>query len=193
MLRKRGESLRTVLNSVALALLIVGSCTSYQVAGITTADYKPDATFKKVGIGFFEVSGAGNSARTQRNFYDSIAFALQEKGYHIIDASTTRDFLARAELPADRTLSPHEILQFSGKYSGRILIQGRIQEAKTEKLVESLVQVMIQIHFHDMATGQKLGEIVLFGKNLDFHTAHETMVMAQKAAEKLDELLRIKN
>ncbi len=169
--------------------IFAGACSSYEITSVRTTDYTPDESFQKVGIGFFEVAGSGNGARTQRNFYDSMAFALQERGYQLIDAGTTRDLIIRAELPPDRQLSPNELLQFSGKFPGRILLQGRIQEVKTERLVETHVQVMIQVHVHDMRAGQKLGEAVLFARDLEFNTARETMTMARKTADQLNDLL----
>lgn len=170
-------------------LLFTNVCSAYEVTAVRTADYAPDDTFKKIGIGYFEAGGSGNSSRTQRNFYDSLAYSLQARGFQLIDAAATRDLLIRADLPPDRQLSPNEIMQFSSRFPGRILLQGRIQEVKTERLVETYVQVMIQIHLNDMRSGQKIGEAVLFGRNLEFNTARETMAMAEKAADKLNDLL----
>ncbi|MBI3395482.1 MAG: hypothetical protein HY042_06585, partial [Spirochaetia bacterium] len=60
-----------------LLLMTLSTCTSYEVMGIRTTEFSPDETLKHVGIGFFEIQGAGNASRTQRNFYDALAYCLQ--------------------------------------------------------------------------------------------------------------------
>ena len=86
-------------------------------------------------------------------------------------------------------LSDEEVARLTREFGARLYLQGRIQEVKTEQLLEDSLQVAISIWIYDARRGEKIGEIKLFGKDLEFHTARQTLEMSRILAQKLEDLI----
>jgi len=175
--------------SLAAVWAITAACSAYSVNSIRSVDFNGGAAYRRVSIGFFEVTGNANISRTQRNLYDALAFSLQQRGYLVTDFPATQMLMQRLGLPVDRLLLESEVLQFSGNSPARVLLQGRIEEIRTDRLVESHIQSMIQLQLFDVRTGKKVGQIVLFGKDQEFVTGKEIMLMTDHLCAEFDKMI----
>ena len=173
--------------------LLVGTfaCQTYETHSIRTKRWpdSPPESLRDVGVGFFETTGSGKSPLTRQNFYDSISFALREMGYITVEQSQVEDLLDKTSLPRNRLLSDEEVTRLTREFGARLFLQGRIEEVKTEKLLEDSLQVMVSVSIYDARRGEKLGEIKLFGKDLEYHTARQTLEMARIVADSLEQLI----
>lgn len=172
-------------------LLALPHCQSYETHSIRTKKWPNTQTeqLRDVGIGYFETVGSGKSPLTRQNFYDNFAFALREIGYITAEQQQIAEVLTKTGLPRNRLLADDEVSRLTREFGARLYLQGRIQEVKTEQLLEDSLQVAISVWIYDARRGEKLGEIQLFGKDLEFHTARQTLEMSRILAAKLEELI----
>lgn len=178
-----------------LTLSLMLACKGYQVESIRTRAWPatPYEQIKDVGIGYFDSTGSGMSPLTQKNFYHSLAFALREAGYTTAEAPEVFDLLRKASLPMDRGLTDNEVELFNRSFGGKLYLQGMVQEVRTETLLEDLLQVMVNVSIYDMRTGKKLGEIKVFGKDMEYNTGRETLEISRLVARQLDDLIQKRN
>jgi hypothetical protein len=171
------------------------ACKSIEVESIRTRAWPttPYEDIKDVGIGYFDSSGSGMSPLTRTNFYRALAFALREAGYTTAESAEIGDLLEKSSLPADRTLTENEVELFNRSFGGKLYLQGGVQEVRTETLLEDLLQVMVHVSIHEMRTGQKLGEIKVFGRDLEYNTGRETLKISRLVAEELDDMVLDRN
>lgn len=180
----------------ALALptfLLIGlaGCRTYSVEAILTQPWPAAApsTFKDVAIGFIESGGSARSPVTQRNLYDSLAFTLQERGFIVLDYLQTVEQFKKTQTAADRLLTEAEVRRATPELGSRLFAQGRVQEMRTESLTEEHVQVMVILWIYDARRGERIAEVRLFAKDLEYNTGRETQTMARLIAERLDQLI----
>ncbi len=172
-------------------ILFFAGCQTYETHAIRTKRW-PDTQaegLRDVGIGYFQTMGSGKSPLTRQNFYDSLAFALREMGYITVEQSFIEEVMAKSSLPKKRLLSDEEVARLTREFGARLFLQGRIQEVKTEQLLEDSLQVAISVWIYDAQRGEKIGEIKLFGKDLEFHTARQTLEMSRIVAGQLEALI----
>lgn len=188
---------KSILATATMLSLLFGSvfagigCQTYETHAIRTKRWPDSQTeaLRDVGIGYFQTMGSGKSPLTRQNFYDSLAFALREIGYITVEQSRVQDVLGKSSLPKNRLLSDEEVARLTREFGARLFLQGRIQEVKTEQLLEDSLQVAVSIWIYDARRGEKIGEIKLFGKDLDFHTARQTLEMSRILAGNLEDLI----
>ncbi|MCR9145515.1 MAG: hypothetical protein NXI24_24965 [bacterium] len=176
---------------VLAGVLFSSACRTYETHAIRTKRW-PDTqaeALRDVGIGYFQTLGSGKSPLTRQNFYDSMSFSLREMGYITVEQSQVEDLLGKSSLPKNRLLSDEEVARLTREFGARLFLQGRIQEVKTEQLLEDALQVSVSVWIYDARRGEKIGEIKLFGKDLEFHTARQTLEISRIVADKLEELV----
>ncbi len=183
---------KNILWPVLPVLLLALTCKNFQVESIRTGAWPATSydDIKDVGIGYFDSTGSGMSPLTRANFYQTLAFALRENGYTTAEAPEVADLLKKSSLPVDRSLTDNEVELFNRSFGGKLLLQGGVQEVRTETLLEDLLQVMVNVSIFDMRTGKKLGEIKVFGKDLEYHTGRETLAISRLVARQLDDLIK---
>lgn len=179
------------VTAISALLFATIGCMTYETHSIRTKRWpdSPPESLRDVGIGFFQNVGSGKSPLTRENFYDSLAFSLREIGYITVEQSQVEEVLGKSALPKNRLLSDEEVARLTREFGARLYLQGRIQEVKTEQLLEDSLQVAISIWIYDARRGEKIGEIKLFGKDLEFHTARQTLEMSRILAQKLEDLI----
>ncbi|MEQ9362871.1 MAG: hypothetical protein RIF32_01430 [Leptospirales bacterium] len=181
----------TVLAIGLIGVLFGTSCRTYETHAIRTKRWPDSQTeaLRDVGIGYFQTMGSGKSPLTRQNFYDGLAFSLREIGYITVEQKRVEDVLGKSALPKNRLLSDEEVARLTREFGARLFLQGRIQEVKTEQLLEDSLQVAVSVWIYDAQRGEKIGEIKLFGKDLEFNTARQTLEMSRIVAAKLEELI----
>ena len=167
------------------------ACMSYEVSSIRNRPWPGGAlqSLKDVHIGYFKYQGVGATPYTRTNFYDSLAFSLVENGFLTKTFAESSAIFKKHEISADKILSPEEVLRLSGLLGGKLLLQGIIQESKTDSALEEFYQINISVYIYEIGSGEKLGEIKLFGKDLEFNTGRETLEMARLVVQELMTLL----
>ncbi|MCE9598111.1 MAG: hypothetical protein K8S54_09115 [Spirochaetia bacterium] len=182
---------RNILLVWVYFLLVFTSCKTYESASIRTQKWPGDSieSMRDVGIGFFESTGTARTSHSQQNLYDSLAFSLRELGYVTRETPAMFQALDRTGLPVDRLLTDEEILRLAGRAGVRLFIQGRLQEIKTETLLEDHLQVMLNLSVYDAKIGEKIGEIKVFGTDLDYNTGKQTLDLARIARNDLEALI----
>lgn len=145
-----------------------------------------------VAIGTFTILASGRSPESQmkRVLSGTLAFALRKEGFRVQEAAEVERLLERSELPTARLLRSDELLQLAGKLGPRLLLQGEIHEATTYDLVDEHVQVMINVFVFDMLTGQKVGELRAFGRNLTHYTTSDTLEASSLLARQLSRVVQ---
>lgn len=184
-----------LIGAMLLACAFSFACKSMEVESIRTRAWPATAyaDIKDVGIGYFDSSGSGMSPLTRTNFYRTLAFALREAGYTTAESGEIGDLLKKSSLPADRTLTDNEVELFNRNFGGQLYLQGGVQEVRTETLLEDLLQVMVHVSIHEMETGKKLGEIKVFGRDLEYNTGRETLKISRLVARELDSMVLERN
>jgi hypothetical protein len=175
----------------ALLILCFAACRTYSVEAILTQPWPAaaPATFKDIAVGFIESGGSARSPVTQRNLYDSLTFTLQERGFIVLDYLQTIEQFKKTQTAADRLLTDAELRRATPELGSRLFAQGRVQEMRTESLTEEHVQVMVILWIYDARRGERIAELRLFAKDLEYNTGRETQTMARLLADRLDQLI----
>ena len=178
----------------AFSLFPLGDCSSFEVSSHQIAAFpgEPAARLAHVGIGNFSVLSTGRSsqAETRRILTGTLAFALRRVGFQVKEAADVERLLERSELPTNRLLRNDELLQLAGKFGPRLLLQGEVHETVTYDLVDEHVQVMINVFVFDMTSGRKVGEVRVFGRDLDHYTGRDALEASRLLAGELGEIVR---
>lgn len=187
----RSMTLRASVGLAALLILSLAGCRTYSVEAILTQPWPAaaPASFKDIAIGFVESGGSARSPVTQRNLYDSLAFTLQERGFIVLDYLQTVEQFKKTQTASDRLLTDAELRRAAPELGSRLFAQGRVQEMRTESLTEEHVQVMMILWIYDARRGERIAELRLFAKDLEYNTGRETQTMARLLAERLDQLI----
>lgn len=166
-------------------------CQNYDSHTIRTRDWQSLAqgSLRDIGIGYFESRGSGKSPLTRDTFYDSLAFALREQGYITREFDAIHKTLKANQLPYNRLLDAGEILRLTREFGGRLYLQGKIEEKRTETLLEDLLQVSITIWIYDAHTGQKIGEIKTFAHDMEYLAAPQLLELTRHSVEELETLI----
>ncbi|MBL8018247.1 MAG: hypothetical protein JNM27_01160 [Leptospirales bacterium] len=176
---------------LGFVLMSLHGCKTYESAAIRTQKWPGDPieSMRDVGIGYFESSGTARTSHSQQNLYDSLAFALRELGYVTRETPAMFQALDRTGLPADRLLSDEEVLRLAGRAGVRLFLQGRLQEIKTETLLEDHLQIMLNVSVYDARIGEKIADIKVFGNDLDYNTGKQSLQLARLARNDLESLI----
>lgn len=169
--------------------ILLSACSAYRVESVRSGELQSGA--REVAIGFFETYG-GRSDMARRNFYDGLSFSLREKGFHPAEAQEIKQLFDRAELPSEKNLNPNELVRLASQYPGRLFLQGRIDEVKTETLLEDRIQVMVSVSVYELKRGSKIAEIQVFGKDLEYRTGRESLEMARLVSSELEKMAGLK-
>ncbi len=173
---------------VMAALFWQASC-SYGSYTVRTVSWPAgaDSTLREVILGPFEVYG---HAAGGRNLSASLAFALQERGFVVIEQIDAQLLLAEMGISSQKLLSSRQIVQMAGRHGARLYLQGRIEERLIDRLLEEHTQVMADLYIYDAWQGKKLGTVKVFGDNLEQHGAQESLQLARILAKRLDNLIK---
>lgn len=169
-----------------LLVLTAGACRTYEVVSVQSVDWP--ARSSEVNIGYFDASGSASRAANRNNLYESLSFSLREANFRTREAPDLFTVLSRNELPVNRLLTEAEVLRLSGLVPGRLLLQGRLEEVLTQTLVEDRVQVQVNVNIYSLETGRRLGEIRVYGKDLENVTGSETLAISRLIAKRLREM-----
>ncbi|MBI3395732.1 MAG: hypothetical protein HY042_07855 [Spirochaetia bacterium] len=171
--------------ALLLVLLSAAGCSAYDFPLVRTALWSGGVTsdLQSVGLGYFD-----GRPPAQRLFLETLGFSLREVGFRVREPGETMAVVGQAALPSNRALSSDELLQLSGRYASRVFLQGRIEEARVDRLVDTVVDVMVVIAVHDMKTGEKSGEIMGFGRELKHFGGEESLRMSRRISQRLMEM-----
>jgi len=164
----------------------LSACRNYEVVSVQSPEWP--AKSSEINIGFFDASGSASRSANRNNLYESLSFSLREAEFRTREAQDVFALLSRNELPVNRLLTEAEVLRLSGLLPGRILLQGRIEEVLTQTLVEDRVQIQVNVNIYSLETGRRLGEIRVYGKDLENVTGSETLVISRLVAKRLREM-----
>ena len=166
--------------------VILSACRNYEVVSVQSPEWP--AKSSEINIGYFDASGSASRAANRNNLYESLSFSLREAEFRTREAQDVFALLSRNELPVNRLLTEPEVLRLSGLLPGRILLQGRIEEVLTQTLVEDRVQIQVNVNIYSLETGRRLGEIRVYGKDLENVTGSETLHISRLVAKRLREM-----
>ncbi|MCB1315381.1 MAG: hypothetical protein KDK27_05465 [Leptospiraceae bacterium] len=186
-------AVRIIRYGILGLLILTGgfSCRTYETHAVRTQEWpgvSPE-TMRDAGVGFFESTGNARGANSQKNLYDALAFALREQGYITRESDFIQKVLKNNDLPDDRLLTEAEITRMTREFGGRLYLQGRIEETRTIDVVEERVQIMVNVWIYDARRGEKIGEIKLFGTDLEYNTGRESLDMSRLIVADLERLI----
>jgi hypothetical protein len=140
---------------------------------------------KVIGIGFINTGNQGANENRTKTVADALAFSLQKEGMETIEFDRVRELLKEANLPFDRVLTSDELLQFSGRFPGQYLIQGLLDDRRTDELVREYHELMLEITMHEMQEAKKIGIAKIFAHKIGFVTPEILLQMSQRYAATL--------
>lgn len=167
-------------------VVVLSACRGYDVVSVQSPDWP--ARSSEINIGYFDASGSASRASNRNNLYESLSFSLREAEFRTREVQDVFALYARNELPVNRLLTEAEVLRLSGLLPGRILLQGRMEEILTQTLVEDRVQIQVNVNIYSLETGKRLGEIRVYGKDLENVTGSETLAISRLVAKRLREM-----
>ncbi|MBX7059349.1 MAG: hypothetical protein K1X75_14895 [Leptospirales bacterium] len=180
---------RTIVHCAAALAVAFGNCSAYVVESVRTEPWLAGAVRREAAIGRFEALGA--RALAARNIGESLAFALRRRGFAIVEQIETERLLHENGIVSSGLLTPQEIARVANAVPTRLYLQGRVQEQRTVELVEERLQVLVAVDIFQTAGGEKLGEIRLYARDLNFHSPAESREMAERIATQLDDMIGI--
>lgn len=166
----------------------VASCSAYTVDSVRATPWLAGSVRREAAVGRFEASGAARNNQV-RDLSEALAFALRGRGFVVVEQNETERLLQQSGLPPQRLLTAADLARSAAVLPTRLYLQGRVQEQRTIDLVEERLQTLVVVDIHLTAGGEKIGEIRLYGNDLERFSALESRAMGTAIAERLDEMI----
>lgn len=174
---------------IPLVLVLGIRCSSYELVQVPLPEAPKPGISAPILIGGFRLTGSFNQGTDLTALRNSIELSLREKGLRVASAEESLALLDRSGLVADRELSSDELLTIAARSPGRIWLQGYLDVQRTSELAEDYWQVALGVQVIDLRSGQPIGEIRVYGHDLDHVTDRVIFECSRRLSQAVWEMM----
>lgn len=180
----KNKKIIQILVLSGLSLLFFSHCKSVKVISYVK-DKKEIEKINTIAMGYIEIRNIEVSPYVRENFYNSILFELEKKGYKVISWNELQNSMNLSQIENNQYLTYEEIYRLTKTSSFDIFIQGYIQENVIEDSIYLEPHSTIVLFLHSRKNGKKIGEIRLFSRDKTIQSSENLHYLTEKAVKEL--------